>query len=151
MRILVNADDFGLTKTSTDAILECFKKGLISTTTMVANGEYFLYALDKVKGTQFIDKIGIHINLTEGKPLTNGISKNKKFCDSGGNFICYPYRYARLNKNDKQNVYDEIEAQFDRIIKSGIKIHHVDSHHHVHNSFRILPIVLKIMKDKIRV
>lgn len=148
MKIWINADDFGLTKTCTDAILECFEKGLITTTTMVVTSDCFSYALSKIKNTPFIDRIGLHINLTEGRPLTEEISHNMKFCDENGNFISYPNRYARLSKKDKLDVYNEIEAQFDKIINSGININHVDSHHHVHNSFRILPIVIEIMKKK---
>ena len=148
MKIWINADDFGLTKTCTDAIFECFERKLITTTTMVANGDCFSYALEKIKGTPFVNKIGLHINLTEGKPLTDGIRKNRKFCDDGGAFIGFPNRYSKLTKSDKKDVYDEIEAQFNKLIQAGININHVDSHHHVHNSFRILPIILDVMKKK---
>ena len=148
MKIWINADDFGLTKSCTNAIFDCFERGMITTTTLVANGDYFSYALMKIKNSPYLEKVGLHINLTEGKPLTKGISKNKKFCDQNGVFIGLPNRYSRLTKSDKIDLYNEIEAQFDRVIESGIIINHVDSHHHVHNSFRILPIVLDIMQKK---
>lgn len=148
MKIWINADDYGLTKSCTDAIFECFEKGLISTTTMVVNTDVFNYALEKIKNSPYADKVGLHINLTEGKPLTEGISKNKKFCDEQGNFIGFPNRYSRLSKLDKKDVHNEIEAQFNKILEAGLRINHVDSHHHVHNSFRIIPIILRIMKEK---
>ena len=148
MRICINADEYGLTKTCTDAIFECFSKGLITTTTMVVNSDCFSYAINKIIKSPFKDKVGLHINLTEGKPLTEGIRKNKKFCNESGCFIGFPNRYALLSKKDKYDVYAEIEAQFNKLLKTGITINHVDSHHHVHNSYSILPIVIAIMKEK---
>ena len=155
MKIVINADDFGITKQCTDAILYCFKKEYITTTTIVANGEAFDYAINLVKTTPYRDRVGLHINLTEGRPLTNSIKTNPKFCDENGTFHGSFNRHAHLSSRDKNDVYKEIKAQFLLVKNSGLFIHHIDSHHHIHNSFRLLPIIIKIMKeekiDKIRV
>ena len=144
MKLWVNADDFGFTKSCSDAIFECFKKGYITTTTACANGEFFDYAIRLIKNTPYEDKIGLHINLTEGKPLTENIKHNNRICDNNGNFILFPKPYSRLSKKEKEDIYNEMQAQVDALKAKGIKINHLDSHHHIHNSFRILPIVIEL-------
>ncbi len=146
MKILVNADDYGFSKSCTDAIFDCFSKGLITTTTACVNGDYFDYGVSLIKNSPYKNKIGIHINLTEGKPLTDKIKKNEKFCNANGTFIGYPGRYKKLSKKDKEDVCCEIQAQIDRFLDSGLSINHLDSHHHVHNSFIVLPLIIKIAK-----
>lgn len=144
MKLWVNADDFGFSKSCSDAIFECFEKGYITTTTACANGEFIDYAIGLIKNTPYVDKIGLHINLTEGKPLTENIKCNNKICDKNGNFILFPKPYSRLSKKEKEDIYNEMQAQVDVLKAKGIKINHLDSHHHIHNSFRILPIVIEL-------
>lgn len=145
MKIIINADDFGLTETSTLAILDAFNKGYISSTTMCANGDYFDEALELAKENNLNKKIGIHINLTEGKPLTREISQDSLFCHNG-KFHGEINRYRPLSRKQKKEVYDEVKAQIERIKKSGLNITHADSHHHIHTSIFITPTILKVLK-----
>lgn len=148
MKIWINADDFGFTKSASNAIYECFKNNMITTTTMCSNGEYFDYAISLIKETPYESKIGLHINLTEGKPLTEDIKKCKKICDENGCFKDFPKRYSHLSKKEKEIIYLEMEAQYNRLVDAGIIVNHIDSHHHIHNSFRILPLVIRLAKEK---
>ena len=67
---MINGDDFGMTESCTKAICLALKKGLITHTTMLANGACFEAAVTLAHEQGIIDKIGWHIDLTEGKPLT---------------------------------------------------------------------------------
>lgn len=98
-KFIINADDYGLTESCSKAIAEAFEKGLISSTTACANGEYIeeAFALAKEKG--FLDKIGIHINLTEGKPLTEKIVNDSFFCNNGK----FHGKFSRLKNLPKIN------------------------------------------------
>ena len=102
-QIIINADDFGWDKSCSEAILSAFESGYISTATMCVNGAYFEEAVSRVKDSPYRDQIGIHINLTEGRPLTDGIRENPLFCDTDGNFIDFPHRYRFLSKKDKKD------------------------------------------------
>lgn len=130
-KFIINADDYGLTESCSKAIAEAFEKGLISSTTACANGEYIeeAFALAKEKG--FLDKIGIHINLTEGKPLTEKIVNDSFFCNNGK----FHGKFSRLKKPTKDQllaVKEEVSAQIERLKQIGYEISHADSHHHVH-------------------
>ena len=73
--IIINGDDFGMNRRCSTAIAAAFDKGLITDTTMMANGDCFEYAVALAREKGFFDRIGIHFNLTEGTPLTKGITE----------------------------------------------------------------------------
>ena len=99
-----------------------------------------------IKKTKFNDCVGIHFNLTEGIPLTDGIRSNPKFC-TNGEFIGFPNRNSLFSARDKKDVYNELTAQIQKFISTGLIINHVDSHHHIHNAISVFPIVLKILYE----
>lgn len=145
--ILINADDFGLNSSCTEAICEAFDKELITDTTMVANGEAFQKALDAIEQHDLHNKIGIHFNLTEGMPLTEEIRKLESFADDGY-FHGKINRIRPLSKVEKKAVYEELTAQAKRLKSVGVKISHADSHHHIHTGLFIAPIVVRVCKEQ---
>ena len=147
MGILINADDFGWSKSCTDAILQSFEKGYITSTTMCCNGAAFDYAVEQVKTTEYKYCVGIHFVLTEGEPLTDAIRKNPCFCDENGLFHGQIARYKPLDKVSRKQVLEELTAQAQRFADSGLQFHHADSHHHIHTGLFITPLVKKVMKQ----
>ncbi len=144
-RIVVNADDFGLTQSCTGAIIEAFRKNYITDTTMLANGEAVDLAV-KYAVAEFDGKVGIHFNLTEGKPLTESIASFSEFCENGI-FHGHINRYKPLSGKAKKAVYEELSAQANKIQAAGINISHADSHHHIHTAPFIAPIVFRVCKE----
>ena len=106
--VIINADDFGQTESCTRAIYEAFQKGLITDTTMVANGEAMKLAF--ARAPEMRGHIGAHLNLTEGPALTPAMRKNAKFV-SNGRFTDYfktrSNYFRRLSPQDKQDIYEE--------------------------------------------
>ncbi len=130
-KLIINADDYGLTESCSKAIAEAFEKNLISSTTACANGQYIEQALELAQEKGFVNCIGIHINLTEGKPLTEAISKDSFFCANGQ----FHGRIDRLKKPTKAQlaeIKEEVTAQVERLLAIGYTISHADSHHHIH-------------------
>ena len=130
-RVIVNADDFGLTESCSKAIMEAFRQGLISSTTACATGTYIREAYELALQNGFADRIGIHINLTEGIPLTEQIRNDPFFCTDGK----YHGRINRLKKPSKEQieeVREEVLAQIQKLRKIGFDLTHADSHHHIH-------------------
>lgn len=126
MRLIINADDFGLSKSITDGIIEGIKGKYITSTTIMVNMEYAEYAIKQAIENN-ISCIGLHINLTVGKPII----KNKNLTDNEGKFL-----YNKLQiENEKltyEDAYDEIMAQIEKVneLSDGkIKVDHLDSHH----------------------
>lgn len=151
MGLIVNADDFGKSKEVNRAIAECFEKGYIDRTTVMMNMPYVDEALEIAKSNGFESKVGIHFNLTEGRPLTEGIAKNPLFCDENGIFNAAFYKTTRLrlhmDRESIQNIFDELRAQFEKYVEYGFKLNHADSHHHVHTNYPVLKALKKLSLD----
>ena len=120
-KIIVNADDFGLNKSCSCAIKEAFSKGLISSTTACANGEYISEAYQLARENHFEDKVGIHINLTEGVPLTDKIKEDPFFCENG-KFHNRINRFQRLSGEQIYEVQCEVRAQIEYLKTYGLTI-----------------------------
>ena len=147
-RIIINADDFGQTESCTKAIYEAFESGLITDTTMVANGDAMELAFTLASKMQ--GRVGVHLNLTEGTALTPEIQQNPKFV-SHGRFTDYfkgrGTYFLHLSKKDRQDLYTELTAQVDRLMDEGIEISHVDSHHHIHCNWMLAPIIFRVCRE----
>ncbi len=81
-QLIITADDFGYSKYTNKAIIECFKKGIVTSTSLIVNTKYFRESIKLLKRNKNLD-VSLHINLTEFKPLT----KSKILVDKNGNFI----------------------------------------------------------------
>lgn len=147
IKTTVNADDFGWSESCTNAILQAFDKGLISTTTMILCGSYCDEAYEMLKDSDLKNFIGIHFDLTEGKPLTEGIKRDPFFCGDDGLFHMHINRYKNLTAEQKKHAYEELSAQAERYSKYGLKIHHADSHHHIHTAPNLFPVFRQVWKE----
>lgn len=143
MKLIINADDFGLSKSISDGIILGIKEGYITSTSIMANMEYTEYAVKKAI-EYGIDCIGLHINLTVGKPVT----KNINLVDNKGVF--YYNREQIVNqKLTYQDAYNEIMAQIGVISNYSngkLKIDHLDTHHHLMDNPNIRQAIINISK-----
>lgn len=69
-RIIVNADDFGCDAATNGRIIDCFEQGLISSATVMANMPCFNEIMQWWESQEKKPKLGIHLNLDEGKPVS---------------------------------------------------------------------------------
>lgn len=147
--ISINADDFGYSKEVNQGIIEAFNLGYITSTTLMVNMPDATEGINLLP-VQYKDKVGLHLNLTEGKPLTKEMSEYKTFCDNDGLFmptimpIC---RKRLLTKNEKRIISNEIKAQIDKFNSFSLPFRHIDSHNHIHNEYQILCLLLPLCKD----
>ncbi len=139
--LIVNADDFGISPEVNRAICECFSKRMISSTTLMVNMPYADEAVQLAKEYGFEDRVGIHLNLTSGYPLTRSIRRCPIFCTRGGRFNAAFEKNTRtrlyIGRKEAEAAREEIEAQLRRYIEYGLADHHLDSHHHVHTDWSI--------------
>lgn len=127
MRVLFNADDFGLTRGITDGIIKSHTNGVVKTTTLIMNGLAVDYAVKQAHLHPTL-KVGIHLVLTWGKPLGINVSD---LVNADG-FFKYNNRYELMPYPNLEQVEKEWEAQIKAFIATGLKLHHIDSHHHIH-------------------
>lgn len=137
-RVIINADDFGLSQAENRTILRAFRQGLISSATLMANMPAFeeACALTREHGLQ--GRVGLHFNLTYGRPLSTAIRGQPRLCNAAGEFdLNLPRHRLWLPAGTRRAIEDELHAQWRRCLEHGIRPSHIDSHQHVHN---ILPV-----------
>jgi len=123
-RLIVNADDFGMTRGVSAGILAAHRHGIVTSTTVLVTADLDreLLAMARDSGLG----LGVHINLTLGTPITKG----RSLVDGQGRFIRDARRVAA--QADVKDVEREISAQLERFTKLvGRAPTHLDSHHHV--------------------
>ncbi|GGJ94184.1 carbohydrate deacetylase [Lentibacillus kapialis] len=127
MKVLFNADDFGLTKGITDGIIKSHLHGVVQSTTMMMNGRAVDYAVQQAKKLPNLN-VGVHLVLTWGKPISNSVSG---LLDRDGYFK-YTNTFREMEPPDPDDVEKEWRAQIEAFLQKGLPLHHIDSHHHIH-------------------
>jgi predicted glycoside hydrolase/deacetylase ChbG (UPF0249 family) len=135
-KIIVNADDFGMSAETNRAIVEAFENKVISSTTLMTNMPGFEEACELAHRHRLLGKIGLHLNLTSGYPLSAPIRQCPRLCDEKGLFRHRQTRF-RLSKDERLAVETEIAAQIQACLDQGLSPTHLDSHHHVHTEWPI--------------
>ena len=143
-QVIVNADDFGLSANENAVILGAFQAGVISSATAMANMPAFEAACVMAQHPLLSGRIGLHFNLTYGRPLSQRILSRPNFCDTAGVFDLNLTRHRLwLSREDREAVLQELEAQWQRCLDNGLRPSHLDSHEQVHNIWPIGEIVAR--------
>lgn len=149
MKYILNADDFGQTYSVNRAITECFDEGTVTRTSVMVNMPPYEEAKRLARENGFYDKIGLHINLLKGVPLTKEILGVPSFSD-GKEFNAQIFKKRRLlfflTPRERRAVRCEVEAQIERYISDGFPLMHADSHGHVHTFPSLRRLVMKALK-----
>lgn len=139
--IIVNADDFGLSSGCNHGILKAITQGVVTSTTLMMNMLGTDEAIQLAK-THGLDCVGIHLNLTTGVPLSP--------VDSVPSIISKSGKMTKANF-DALLPLDQVEAEWRAQIKafmdSGLKMTHMDSHHHIHTAPHYLPLAQKLARE----
>jgi predicted glycoside hydrolase/deacetylase ChbG (UPF0249 family) len=123
-RLIVNADDFGLTRGVSAGILDAHRHGIVTSTTVLVTVDPDRELLRRAREAGL--GIGLHVNLTLGRPLTRA----RSLVDASGQFVRDARRAAF--GADPRDVQAEVEAQIDRFLSLvGRPPTHLDTHHHV--------------------
>ena len=125
--LIVNADDFGFTRDVNAGIVYCHREGILTSTTLMANGDAFDDAVRLARETPSLD-VGCHLALVQGCSLLSG-----ETLPDG------PRQLVTALLKGKLNVYDELRAQIEKIIQAGLRPTHLDTHKHTH----LLPAVFR--------
>lgn len=145
-RLIINADDYGLDKPATKAILELADSGSITSTTILANfvDSQELSLLKNAKGIS----TGWHLNLVEGNPISD-VNKVSSLVDNNGSFFTSIKLLKRYlgGKILKADIITEIKNQYAILKDHNLVISHADSHQHTHQLPGIGPIIMKTLKE----
>jgi predicted glycoside hydrolase/deacetylase ChbG (UPF0249 family) len=141
-RLIVNADDFGLTSGVNRAIREAGSSGAITSATMMANASEFAEAATIAQNLPGL-KTGCHVVLVDGQSLESNLSSlsrsNRRFRTSLKDFA----RAAVGKRLSPEEIERETTAQIRKIQQQGITVSHLDSHKHTHMFPQVLRPVLR--------
>lgn len=150
-KVIINADDCGISLHVDSEIRRFIENGLISSTTVMTNMEDFEGAIKLYE--EYHDRIsfGIHFNLTEGTPLCYSqlLLDSGYYADVDGKLLFNErnFDYRNLTKEIKSAIKIELAAQVEKLLDCGIKPSHFDSHRHVHFHRQIIPTFCEVAKE----
>jgi predicted glycoside hydrolase/deacetylase ChbG (UPF0249 family) len=128
LRIIINADDFGLNEKINRATYDLLQARFISSATIMANGSAVDEAIEMSQSLPEAS-FGVHLNLT-GFPALTEAMRRSHLCDAAGIFNSQFREVSSLR--DTELILNEWREQVSMLQDAGLKIAHLDSHHHVH-------------------
>lgn len=142
-KVIFNADDFGLTKSVNIGILQCFKSGIVTDSSLLMNLEATEDAVKIIKRREL--NAGIHLNLTEGKPLSN---KVPTLIDKNGNFFNITRFSLRLisNRISERDIEREFAAQIEKFLSNKLTPTHIDTHQYIQMFQKVCKAAVKTAK-----
>jgi hopanoid biosynthesis associated protein HpnK len=143
-RLIINADDFGLTVGVNRAIAEAHADGVVTSATLMANGAAFGDAVNLAANLPRLG-VGCNVILVDGSPVLDSSKLSSLIAvnsDSGAQFRTSLGRFAACaitGRLKAGQVEAEAVAQFRKLQEAGIRISHFDAHKHTH----MFPVVLR--------
>ncbi len=127
MKLIINAEDLGLSQSINKGIFEGLKEGFITSASMFMNAKYTLDALEQVK-KQGLKNVGVHLNITHGTPLCENVPS---LIEKDGNFryMCSMPFFARY-----EDVKKELDLQIQKFYDYGVTPSHLDFHHYFYSA-----------------
>lgn len=114
--LVVNADDFGRSSAINQGIIEAHQNGIVTSASLMVTREAFAEAVDLAKENPRL-AIGLHLDLDDFFEVQHGV----------GRLVAYKDPQVPFTE-----IADATEAQIQGAMKTGLRITHVDGHHHVH-------------------
>lgn len=143
--LIINADDFGLSREVNGAVVEARRFGLLTSASLMVTGP----AVDEAVGIARDDPglaVGLHLALSRAvsalprESVSRLVDANSEFPRSA---VTAGLRYY-FDREARRQLRSEIEAQFERFAGYGIPMSHVDGHLHLHAHPIVLPIVIEL-------
>ena len=140
MRLVINADDFGLSDGVCNGILQAMRLGRVSSTSAMlcvpGSVERLAAAVDALAG-----RVGVHCQLTNGEPCLPPDAV-PTLVGGEGRFPLHA-----IGDVSAAEVESEWRAQIDRFLGLGLYPTHLDSHHHVHRQPALTAILAELARE----
>lgn len=142
--LIVNADDFGFTRGVNEGIALAFKSGIVTSTTIMANGDAFAEAVDIARANPGLG-VGCHLALVGGSPVA--LARDVVSLLDDGKL---PATLTRLMTKlagrgvQDEHIEGELRAQVERVVAAGITPSHFDSHKHSHTHPRVMKALARV-------
>jgi len=134
--LAVNADDFGFTRDVNAGIVEARVKGILTSTTLMANGAAFEDAVRLAREHPELDA-GVHFVLVGGY----SVLRPERALPGTAARLAAAVALGRID------VYAELRAQMEKIVAAGIRPTHADTHKHTHLLGPVLAAVARVAEE----
>jgi len=146
-QLIINADDFGFTSGVNRAIVEAHTGGVVTSSTLMANGTAFAEAVRLAQGVPGLS-IGCHVVLIDGLPILDAekipsLTASRRFRDGLKSFATR----ALSGRIDADQICAEATAQIRKILAAGVAVSHIDTHKHTHLFPQILRPLLRAARE----
>jgi hopanoid biosynthesis associated protein HpnK len=132
-QLILNADDFGMTRGVNEGIIRAHREGVLTSTTLMASGAAFEDAVERAKANPTL-AVGCHLVLVGGHAIAPR-EEIPSLADNAGRLPETLPRFAARVTSGRVPV-EEIEremcAQIEMIRAAGIELTHLDTHKHTH-------------------
>ncbi len=145
-KLIVNADDFGLSAGANRAILRAYREGILTSTSLMVGGRAFDEAVSLARENPGL-QVGLHLTLLQGKAVSPPETV-PGLVDREGNFPVDPaltgMRYF-FRRSLRRELHREIEAQILRFRETGLPLSHIDGHLNIHMHPTVFAILAELM------
>ena len=141
---ILNADDFGRSKANNRAVLEGYNNGFLTSASLCANGKAFNAAVNEILPECPDLGIGVHLNIVDGKALTESDMLTDKKGRFNNGFL------SILLKSNSQRFLYQVEQEFRaqiELVQRYHEIDHITSHNHIHAIPSIFNITVKLAEE----
>jgi chitin disaccharide deacetylase len=143
-RLIVHADDFGLSEAVNRAVVAAHENGIVTATSLMACGDAFEHAVALAKACPTLD-VGVHLTLTEQRPAA-ALETVQSLVGPDGAFAPHAVQFTKRYLRGEivlAEVRTELDAQIRRVLDHGLTPSHLDGHQHVH----VLPGIARIVAE----
>jgi hopanoid biosynthesis associated protein HpnK len=148
-RLIINADDFGLTPGVNRAVMELHGRGALTSATLMARAAATDEAIEEALKTPSLG-VGCHVVLVDGEPTLLPCEIPSLASRKTGRFHSTPGRFLLLmltGRIDPAEIEAEAAAQIALLQSSGLNLTHVDTHKHTHMFPAVLRPLLRAARD----
>ena len=132
-RVIINADDFGMSEEVNEAVIRAYREGVLTSTSLMVTGAAFEQAVKLAKENPGL-AVGIHLVTVVGTSVLSH-SEIPALVDEGKNFSNNPtaagLKYY-FSSRARRQIRKELSAQFERFRATGLPLSHIDGHLHLH-------------------
>jgi hopanoid biosynthesis associated protein HpnK len=144
-RLIINADDFGLTAGVNRAIVELHRAGVLTSASLMARAAATVGAIELALATPTLG-VGCHVVLVDGAPVLRAQDlptlvdlRTGRFQPSLGAFL----KLLLTGRIRSSEIEAETAAQINLLQANGLRLTHIDTHKHVHMFPAVLRPVLR--------
>ena len=141
-RLIVNADDFGLSHSVNEAVIRAHREGILTGASLMVNEPGFDEAVKLAKENPRLG-VGLHVSLLHGhsalppEKIPGLVNARQEFSNSP---VGAGMKYF-FDDGLREQLQAEIRAQFEKFRSTGLPLDHVNGHLHLH----LHPVIFKIL------